>query len=83
MTTGCNTLRLILKHFGQVIKSNVQAPSGSFGVDIPREERYRKSVKCHEILQNLRSFLVKKQSMPGSVGSTFREITTLIQNTFD
>ncbi|KYB27617.1 Katanin p80 WD40 repeat-containing subunit B1-like protein [Tribolium castaneum] len=83
VTTGCNTLKLILKHFGPVIKSNVQSPVGSFGVDIPREERYNKSVKCHEVLQNLRTFLVKKQSMPGSVGSTFREISTLIQNTFD
>lgn len=83
MTTGCNTLKLILKHFGPVIKTNVQSPVGSFGVDISREERYMKSVKCHDYLLEIRSFLTKKQTISGTLGSAFREVTTLMQNTFD
>lgn len=83
ITTGCNTLKLILKHFGPVIKTNIQSPVGSFGVDLSREERYRKSVKCHEHLVKIRSFLLKKQTTPGTVGSTFKEVTTLMENTLD
>lgn len=83
ITTGCNTLKLILKHFGPVIKTNIQSPAGSFGVDISREERYRKSVKCHAFLVDIRSFLLKKQSTPGTLGSTFKEVTTLMENTLD
>lgn len=81
--TGLNTLKLILRHFGPVIKSNVQAPTGSFGVDIPREERYRKSIKCHEVLLSLRSLIAKKQSAPGNVGTSFKEVNSLMQIMFD
>ncbi|XP_044750458.1 katanin p80 WD40 repeat-containing subunit B1 isoform X2 [Coccinella septempunctata] len=81
--TGLNTLKLILRHFGPVIKSNVQSPAGSFGVDIPREERYRKSIKCHEVLLSLRSLIAKKQSAPGNVGAAFKEVNSLMQIMFD
>lgn len=66
-----------------MIKTNVQSPAGSFGVDISREERYRKSVKCHDYLVDIKSFLIKKQSTRGTIGSIFREVTTLMENTFD
>lgn len=39
MTVGCNALRLILRNFSSLIKTNVQAPVGTVGVDISREER--------------------------------------------
>jgi katanin p80 WD40 repeat-containing subunit B1 len=39
MIVGCNTLRLILRNFAPVIKTNVQAPIQTVGVDISREER--------------------------------------------
>lgn len=83
MTVGCTTLKLILRHFGPVIRSNIQSPVGSFGVDIPREERYQKSVKCHEMLSQLRSCIVKKLSLPGNVGATFREVQTMMVTTLD
>ncbi len=35
---GCNIIKLILKSFGPVIKSNLSLPPAS-GVDITREER--------------------------------------------
>ncbi|KAF5302116.1 hypothetical protein FQA39_LY10451 [Lamprigera yunnana] len=83
MTVACNTLKLILKHFGSVIRTNIQFPVGSFGVDISREERYQKSLKCYDYLGQIRSLLLKKQAMPGSIGSNFRETHTLMQHTFD
>ncbi|XP_060517418.1 katanin p80 WD40 repeat-containing subunit B1 [Cylas formicarius] len=83
MTIGCNTLKLILRHFGPVIRSNIQCPVGSFGVDIPREERYKKSVKCHELLSQLRTQTVKKVTLPGTVGALFREVETMMVNSLD
>ncbi|XP_019756427.1 katanin p80 WD40 repeat-containing subunit B1 isoform X4 [Dendroctonus ponderosae] len=83
MTVGCTTLKLILRHFGPVIRSNIQSPVGSFGVDIPREERYQKSVKCHEMLSQLRSCIVKKLSLPGNMGATFREVQSMMVTTLD
>lgn len=83
LLTGCSTLKLILRHFGPVIKANLQAPVGSFGVDIPREERYNKSVKCHEHLKSLKTNIAKKCKAPNNVGATFREVNTLIQTMLD
>lgn len=83
MTSACDTLKLILKLFGSVIRSNIQSPVGSFGVDIPREERYQKSVKCYEYLNKIRSLVVKKQSLPGGIGSSLREVHTLMQSQLD
>ena len=39
MTAGCNSLRLILKNFASVIKTNIESPIQTVGVDISREER--------------------------------------------
>ncbi|XP_066253983.1 katanin p80 WD40 repeat-containing subunit B1 [Euwallacea similis] len=83
MSVGCVTLKLILRHFGPVIRTNVQSPVGSFGVDIPREERYQKCVKCHEMLSQLRSIVAKKLSLPGNIGATFKEVQTLMLQTLD
>ncbi|CAG9825798.1 unnamed protein product [Phaedon cochleariae] len=82
LMVGCNTLKLVLKHFGPVIRNNIQAPIGSFGVDIPREERYQKSLKCQDMLSHIRSFIVKKQTLPG-IGTSFKEVYTLMQNFLD
>ncbi|XP_026271697.1 katanin p80 WD40 repeat-containing subunit B1 isoform X2 [Frankliniella occidentalis] len=80
MTVGCNTLRLILRNFSSLIKTNVQAPIHTVGVDISREERYNKCMKCYESLQSIRSFLLKRQTVQGKLGHTFREITILMQS---
>lgn len=37
---GCGSLKLILKSFGPVIKSNVTSPPPKGGIDITREERW-------------------------------------------
>jgi katanin p80 WD40 repeat-containing subunit B1 len=39
MTVGCESLKLILRNFAQVINTNLRAPIQTLGVDIPREER--------------------------------------------
>lgn len=39
MTVGCSALKLILKNFATIIKTNITAPPG-IGVDISREERF-------------------------------------------
>ncbi|KAL1493986.1 hypothetical protein ABEB36_009663 [Hypothenemus hampei] len=83
MTVGCNTLKLILRHFGPVIRTNVKSPVGSFGVDIPREERYQKSVKCQELLLQLRSCVIKKLSLPGKLGIIFKEVQGMMTATLD
>jgi katanin p80 WD40 repeat-containing subunit B1 len=36
---GCDAMKLILKNFGSVIKSNIDS-GVTHGVDISREERY-------------------------------------------
>ncbi|CAH1104194.1 unnamed protein product [Psylliodes chrysocephalus] len=82
LTIGCSTLKFILRHFGDTIRNNVQSPVGSFGVDISREERYQKSLRCHEFLGQIRSFVVKKQTLPG-IGTSFKEIHTMMQNFLD
>lgn len=39
ITVGLSALRLILRNFASVIKSNVEAPLHTIGVDVSREER--------------------------------------------
>ena len=39
ITVGCDAMKLILKNFGSVIKSNIDSPIQTVGVDISREER--------------------------------------------
>lgn len=39
VNTACNSLRLILKNFATVIKTNIESPTQSVGVDISRQER--------------------------------------------
>lgn len=39
INVGSTALRLILRNFATVIKSNVEAPLHTIGVDVSREER--------------------------------------------
>lgn len=78
MTTGCTALSLILRNFAHIIKTNVQAPIQTVGVDISREERYNKCLKCYKSLLSIRNFLLKKQTMQGKLGHSFRELLLLM-----
>ncbi|XP_076647784.1 katanin p80 isoform X1 [Halictus rubicundus] len=80
ITTGSTALRLILRNFATVIKSNVEAPLHTIGVDVSREERYHKCLSCYEKLQTIRGVLLKKQSTPGKLGATFRELAVLMRS---
>ncbi|XP_022244041.1 katanin p80 WD40 repeat-containing subunit B1-like isoform X2 [Limulus polyphemus] len=78
MSVGCSSLKLILKNFAMVIKTNIVAPP-SVGVDINREERYNKCVSCYNQLLSIRAFLLKRQTMQGKLGHSFRELHMLMQ----
>ncbi|XP_022237452.1 katanin p80 WD40 repeat-containing subunit B1-like [Limulus polyphemus] len=78
ISVGCTSLRLILKNFVSVIKTNVTAPP-SVGVDISREERHNKCASCYNHLLSIRAFLLKRQTMQGKLGHSFRELHMLMQ----
>uniref|UniRef100_UPI00358F0A82 katanin p80 WD40 repeat-containing subunit B1 n=1 Tax=Myxine glutinosa TaxID=7769 RepID=UPI00358F0A82 len=77
MQTGCATLKLILQNFGDIIKTNMKA-SPSVGVDITREERYKKCFECMGLLQSLRPLLDRQAQLAGRIGVTFRELLLLM-----
>ena len=76
---GCDATRLILKNFGTVIKSNIDSPIQTVGVDISREERHKKCMECYKDLVKIRSLILKRQNVPGKLGHTFRELSILMQ----
>jgi len=80
MTAGCNSLRLILKNFASVIKTNIESPIQTVGVDISREERYNKSMECYKHLVAIRAFTLKRQTLQGKIGHAFRELHILLSN---
>ena len=79
VNVGCDSLRLVLKNFSQVIKSNLQAPPHS-AIDINREERHNKCKECHSVLLQIKSSLENKQLVTGKLGSRFRELKLLISS---
>ncbi|XP_076333186.1 katanin p80 WD40 repeat-containing subunit B1-like isoform X3 [Tachypleus tridentatus] len=78
MSAGCSCLKLILKNFASLINSNIAAPPG-VGVDISREERYNKCVSCYHQLLSIRAFLLKRQTLSGKLGQSFRELQHLMR----
>ncbi|OXA46792.1 hypothetical protein Fcan01_18512 [Folsomia candida] len=78
IVAGLSVLRLILKNFGNVIKANIDGPIQTVGVDISREERYNKSMECYRQLVTIRAFTLKRQTVPGKIGHTFRELHILL-----
>lgn len=74
-----SALKLVLKNFGTVIKSNIDNPSCSVGVDISKEERANKCMQCYKDLVKIRSFILKRQTMQGKIGHSYRELSILMQ----
>lgn len=72
---GAMAIKLILRNFAPVIKSNMAAPPVSVGVDLVREERYNKCHKCYSHLQSIREALSSKTNISGKMGSLFREMS--------
>ncbi|CAH4002625.1 katanin p80 WD40 repeat-containing subunit B1 isoform X1 [Pieris brassicae] len=83
MQCGCNALRLIVRNFSSVVRANVSAPVRTLGVDIPREERYAKCAQIHQLLIDIRAFLLKRQTLQGRLGAAFRDLHTLMQQGLD
>lgn len=42
--------------------------------------RYNKCVKCYNSLVSIRAFLLKRQTVQGKLGHTFRELHIMLQN---
>jgi len=72
-------LKLILKNFATVIKSNIDQPTSSVGVDISKEERANKCMDCYKELVKIRSGILKRQTMQGKAGHAYRELAILMQ----
>jgi len=79
MRAGCEALRLIVRNFISLIKSNVFSGCSTVGVDICREERYNKCMKCYNNLLAIRSFLLKRQTLQGPLGQIFRDLHVSLQ----
>ena len=79
INVGCGAMKLILKNFASVIKSNIDSPVGTAGVDISREERHNKCMQCYKDLVKIRSLILKRQTMQGKLGHTYRELSILMQ----
>ncbi|GFR01406.1 katanin p80 WD40 repeat-containing subunit B1 [Trichonephila clavata] len=67
-----------MKNFAQVIKINITAPKG-VGIDISREERYKKCRVCFSHLLTLRSIVLQRQSSDGQLGKLFTELYEMLQ----
>lgn len=74
---ACESLKIVLRNFGPLIKANLTAPP-SYGVDLSREERHRKCNACYKHLMDIRTIVEKKSSIMGKVGDTFRQIQILL-----
>jgi len=79
ISCGCKILKLILKSFGPLIKSNIAAPPVQGGVDITREERYEKCHTCHSHLLSLREEAWRLSKDSGHASRVIREESLLNQ----
>lgn len=59
----------------RVLKANLKLYNFFYSV----VSRYHKCVACYDKLLMARSILLKKQTMPGKLGATFRELGSLIR----
>ena len=72
-------MKLILKNFATVIKSNIDAPGTTVGVDISKEARANKCMECYNELVKIRSGILKRQTMAGKMGLQYKELASLMQ----
>lgn len=78
--TGASVIKMVLRNFAPVIKSNMAAPPVSIGVDVVREERFQKCQTCHAHLMALRSLVETKLNLSGRIGSLYRELSLLFSS---
>lgn len=79
---GCKMVKLILKSFGPLIKTNLTTPPSHGGIDITREERYERCLTCHSHLTSLRNEALRlvRDTPTSPAGKVVREQNLL--NTF-
>jgi len=79
-TTSLQSVKLILKNFGNVIKTNLSAPPSGGGIDIQREERYDKCRQCWQLLTGFWKTLERNFSNPPApMEPIIREVQFLLQ----
>eukprot|EP01135_Chromosphaera_perkinsii_P007939 Nk52_evm11s1073 gene=Nk52_evmTU11s1073 len=79
IVTSCSCTKLILKHFGPMITSTMDAPPHK-GVDISREERLQKCEKCYECLLRIKALLSKMIRLSGDAGTSVRDLSKQFEN---
>ncbi|BFZ13005.1 hypothetical protein BsWGS_16044 [Bradybaena similaris] len=76
--TASNSLKLILRNFGDVIKVNIEEPPSSY-VDITREERHKKCLDCFNVINSIKAMIRSAQPMAtAKQASIFKEIMLLM-----
>lgn len=58
--SAVNTLKILLRSFGSLIKMNIDQPPNIAGVDISREERHQKCHDCYSLLMELKELVYSK-----------------------
>lgn len=78
VVTAATSVKVVLKNFGSVIKSNMEEPPGTF-VDIQREERHKKCLGCYAVLTSIKSMIQSSHSSATpKLANIFREIMLLM-----
>ncbi|CAL1539380.1 unnamed protein product [Lymnaea stagnalis] len=76
--TAANSIKLVLRNFGALIKANMEEPPSST-VDISREERHKKCLACYTILSSIKSTIQSTHtSVTAKLAGVFREIMLLM-----
>jgi len=85
--TAMNSLRLVLRGFGQIIKNGLQAGNHvpSIGVDITQEERMMKCQKCYNELLAIRESVTRKNKLKGDsrggrTSHAYRELSLMMNS---
>jgi len=76
LLSACNTLKHIIRSFGQLIRDNMNAPPAG-NIDISREERYKKCHACYQNISGISRELSRQASGQGKLGSAIREVIKL------
>lgn len=71
LITACSSIRMLVKGFSPVILTREFVPSN--GVDLAREERADRCVRCRSGFVNIRTTLEELKKSPGYVGVAVRD----------
>ncbi|CAK9295196.1 unnamed protein product [Gordionus sp. m RMFG-2023] len=79
MTLSCKALKLILKNFGSLIKSSQNRSTVIIGVDLSREERFKKCHSCYKHLSSIKNHFDNSILFGGKLGKEIKDLQILLQ----